>query len=109
MNFKKYQKLAHKTAIYPKIGKDFIYPALGLSGEIGELLNKIKKIFRDNNGKLTKEIEGAIKDELGDILWYLAEVSTSFGFSLEEIANLNIEKLQRRAKRNKIKGSGDKR
>ncbi len=109
MDFKTYQKLAHRTALYPKIGKSFVYPVLGLGGEVGELLNKVKKIFRDKKGRLTKEAKLAIKGELGDILWYVAEIATAFNFSLEEVAKENIEKLKDRAKRGKIKGEGDKR
>ena len=102
MEFIEYQKLAKKTAIYPKEFKVF-YPALGLSGEVGELNNKIKKIIRDKKDIDKKD---AVK-ELGDILWYVSALSSDLGLSLEYIANENIKKLKQRKKQNTIHGSGD--
>ncbi len=109
MHFKDYEKRASKTAQYPSIGKRYVYPALGLANESGEVLGKIKKIFRDHDGKLSKEYKQAIKDELGDVLWYLAMLSKDLGLELEDIAQANIKKLSSRAKRGKINGDGDKR
>jgi NTP pyrophosphatase (non-canonical NTP hydrolase) len=109
MTFKEYQELAKKTALYPIIGQSFIYPVLGLAGEAGEMANKIKKIFRDDNGVLTEERKKEISKELGDILWYVAQVSTDLGISLDEVAVANIEMLKSRQERNKIKGDGDNR
>ncbi len=109
MQFKDYQKKARKTAIYPKIGKSFVYPALGLAGEAGEVAEKIKKLFRDKNGKAGKAEKEEIKKELGDVLWYIANLAHEFGFSLEDVAKTNLEKLYSRKRRSKIKGSGDNR
>jgi NTP pyrophosphatase (non-canonical NTP hydrolase) len=109
LDFKNYQKLSRKTAIYPNKGKNFIYPTLGLVGEAGEVAEKVKKIIRDKNSKLDRETKEAIKKELGDVLWYLAQIATELNFSLEEIARINLEKLFSRKKRGKIKGSGDNR
>lgn len=109
MNFKEYQDKAHKTAIFPYIGRIKIYPLLGLNGEVGELTEKIKKVHRDKKGIYTEEDLDNIMKELGDILWYLSEVSTSLGISFDAIAELNIKKLKDRQKRGVLKGSGDER
>ncbi|PIP86900.1 hypothetical protein COW81_03160 [Candidatus Campbellbacteria bacterium CG22_combo_CG10-13_8_21_14_all_36_13] len=109
MNFKEYQKKSRETALYPNKGKNFIYPTLGLVGEAGEIAEKIKKVIRDNEGKIDKERREELKKELGDVLWYLAQISTELKLDLDDIAKLNIEKLQSRKKRGKIKGSGDNR
>ena len=108
-DFDKYQKECKKTAIYPGIGKNFIYPTLGLLGEAGELANKIKKVVRDDNGKLTSEKREEISHEMGDVMWYIAQLSTELGIKLSNIAAANIVKLSSRKKRNKIHGSGDNR
>ncbi|MDD2262832.1 MAG: nucleoside triphosphate pyrophosphohydrolase family protein [Clostridia bacterium] len=110
MNFKEYQQKAVSTAIYPRKHK-IIYPALGLGDEAGEVLGKIKKWLRGDDGKeaLTKERKLAIADEMGDVLWYLAVLSNDLKIPLEEIANNNLKKLKSRKDRGVIRGSGDKR
>jgi len=109
MDFDEYQKKARKTAIYPNIGNNFVYPTLGLAGEAGELANKVKKIIRDHDSKIKDEHKEDMKKELGDVLWYVAQTATEFKLSLEDIAKTNIEKLASRQERNKISGSGDDR
>lgn len=109
MNFDDYQKEAKKTAIYPNVGENFIYPTLGLAGEAGEIAEKIKKVLRDDGGKLTQEKKTELQKELGDILWYVAQLSTELGLSLSKIADKNLEKLSSRKKRGKLRGSGDNR
>ena len=109
MDFEEYQKKSRETALYPSIQEKYVYPALGLVNEAGEVAGKIKKIFRDNNGVLDEERKRVLKKELGDVLWYLAQISTDLGLSLDEIAKYNIEKLQSRKKRGTIKGDGDER
>jgi len=109
MNFEEYQKKSRKTAIYPNKGNNFIYPVLGLVGESGEVAEKIKKVIRDYNGVLNKKQRQEIKKELGDVLWYIAQIATELGLSLDEIAVFNIKKLESRKKRNKLHGSGDNR
>lgn len=74
MTFVEYQKQARSTAIYKNIGKDKRYPLLGLIGETGEVAEKIKKIMRDDNHIITEEKKQAINKELGDVLWYLANI-----------------------------------
>lgn len=109
MNFEEYQQLARKTAVYPKIGENFIYPTLGLVGEAGEIAEKIKKVIRDNNEVLDEERKQMLKKELGDVLWYLAQLSTELGLSLDEVASFNIEKLSSRQERGTLHGDGDNR
>jgi NTP pyrophosphatase (non-canonical NTP hydrolase) len=109
MDLDEYQKQARATARYPVIGHPVIYPALGLTNEAGEVAGKIKKIFRDKNGIIDEGDILALQSELGDVLWYLAQVSTELGLSLDEIAAHNIVKLQDRLSRGKIHGDGDER
>ncbi|MBI2046076.1 MAG: nucleoside triphosphate pyrophosphohydrolase family protein [Parcubacteria group bacterium] len=109
MTFDDYQKQSRDTAIYPKIGERYVYPALGLVNEAGEVAGKVKKIFRDEEGVVTEEKREDIKKELGDVLWYLAQIATEFDLSLKDIAAHNLEKLQSRKARGTIGGSGDNR
>ena len=109
MDFKTYQKEARKTAQYPNLGSNNIYPLLGLVGEAGEVAEKVKKVIRDKNGLFDDEAKDAIKKELGDVLWYLSNLCTEFNFSLNDVALLNLEKLKLRASTGKISGSGDDR
>ena len=102
MNFDEYQKFARSTAIYPDECK-VLYPALGLCGEAGEVAEKVKKNIRDG-----KSLDG-VGLELGDVLWYISALADDLGVTLEEVAKANIEKLQSRMERNKIKGDGDNR
>jgi len=109
MNFIEYQKEARKTAIYPNKGKNITYPALGLCGEAGEVAEKIKKIIRDCDGKISVKNRQSIHKELGDVLWYISNLATELDLNLDHIAQTNIEKLKDRKKRGKLKGSGDNR
>jgi NTP pyrophosphatase (non-canonical NTP hydrolase) len=107
MNFNEYQQKSRKTAVYPPIGHPVIYPTLGLVNEAGEVAGKIKKVFRDKDGQISEETRQALKAELGDVLWYLAQVSTELGLTLDEVAEANIAKLYNRLERGKIGGDGD--
>lgn len=109
MNFREYQEEAKKTALYPNVGDNYIYPVLGLVGEAGEVAEKIKKIIRDDEGVVSEEKKEEIKKELGDVLWYLSQLSSEFGLKLEDVASGNLKKLSSRLERNKVKGSGDNR
>lgn len=104
-----YQAGALKTVIYPDKWK-VIYPALGLGGEAGEFSGHVKKYFiRDGVGDLTEEEREVLKKELGDTLWYLALAAHDLGFTLEEVAQGNLDKLASRQKRGTLRGSGDNR
>lgn len=110
MKFNDYQKKSRETAAYPKIGgHGFLYPAIGLAGEAGELMNKIQKIYRDDKNKLTEVKKKEVAEELGDVLWYAAQLATELGIPFAEVAKNNMKKLQSRKKREKIGGSGDNR
>jgi NTP pyrophosphatase (non-canonical NTP hydrolase) len=109
MEFNEYQKLAIKTAIYPPVGKGYVYPTLGLAGEAGEVAERVKKIFRDHGGEMTPEDKELLVKELGDVLWYISAISHELEVSLEEVAKQNLIKLSDRKERNMIHGSGDKR
>ena len=110
MQFDEYQKKALTTALFPEKYK-IIYAAIGLGNESGEVLGKIKKWIRgdDGDGAMSEERRLALKDELGDVLWYLAVLADDLGFELSEIAEINVAKLTSRKERNVLKGDGDKR
>jgi len=171
MNVKEYQKEAIKFAAFgDKMGNEYL--ALGLSGEVGEVLNKLKKIIRDDGGQLKEDAARHIALEVGDVLWYVVTIahkekirlvftprkkevvslqdaikfgmevayqsvrtsddlvggrlnfptnrlyvicmmlellSNFAGYTLEEVAEMNIQKLTDRKNRGKIGGSGDDR
>lgn len=109
MEFNKYQEKSKRSAKYPDIGKNFVYPTLGLSGEAGEVAEKIKKVIRDKGGVIDGETKELIKKELGDVLWYVAQLATELGLSLDDVAEHNIKKLYDRMERDRISGSGDNR
>ncbi len=109
MKFSEYQEKSRVTALYPDKDNNFVYPTLGLVGESGEIAEKIKKVLRDNNGELTEDKKTEIGKELGDVLWYIAQLSTELDMNLDKIAQGNIEKLYSRLERGKIGGSGDNR
>ncbi len=108
MDFEKYQKESKKTAIYPERDR-FAYLSLGLAGEAGEVAEKFKKIIRDKGNELDEEDSKEIAKELGDVLWYVSQISTELDLDLGRVAENNLEKLFSRQKRNKLKGKGDNR
>jgi NTP pyrophosphatase (non-canonical NTP hydrolase) len=103
-----YQEAIKQFAIYPGAGKggfeEVNYLVLGLTSEAGEVAGKWKKFIRD--GKLDK---GSFVDEVGDVLWYLTQLASSAGISLEELAQANYDKLSKRKQTNTLGGSGDNR
>ena len=109
MNFSDYQTKSRVTAQYPSIGHPVIYPVLGLVNEAGEVAGKIKKVFRDKGGDINPETRQALESELGDVLWYLAQVCTELEISLDDVAGHNLAKLLDRQARGKIQGDGDNR
>lgn len=118
MTFNEYQAFTKTTAKYHEIfhrhfgaesGSEFLYGALGLNGEAGEIANKIKKLYRDRDGAVDDEFKDMIKKELGDVLWYVARISDDFGITLQEVAEGNVEKLSSRKERGTLHGDGDDR
>jgi NTP pyrophosphatase (non-canonical NTP hydrolase) len=96
MNFEDYQSEASQTAHYPRRMSNLEYPTLGLAGEAGEVANIVKKIQRDHGGVLNDEIRGKLKDELGDVLWYISACADELGLTLQGIAEYNVNKLAKR-------------
>lgn len=105
MDLNEYQRKARETAVYP-VQLGLIYSVLGLTGEAGELANKIKKTIRDG---ISGPSHSELVQELGDVLWYVAAVADNLGYDLETIAAKNLGKLSARADKGTLKGSGDER
>jgi NTP pyrophosphatase (non-canonical NTP hydrolase) len=106
MDLNDYQQAARRTAIYPEDHR-VVYPALGLASEAGEVAGKIKKVLRDQAGDFERAPLAAIKDELGDVLWYVAVLAGDLGLSLDDIAAANLAKLASREERGRLSGGGD--
>ncbi len=120
MDFKSYQEKSKETALYPKLmvapdsstpmhSLPFIYPAFGLCGEAGEVMEILKRVVRDHDMKITDDAKIALQKELGDVLWYLSQLCTELGLSLDDVAEKNIEKLQKRKVSNTLHGKGNER
>lgn len=109
MDLRTYQQRSRETARYPQVGSNPIYPTLGLCGEAGEVADKVKKVMRDRGGSFDAEVIDDLRLELGDVLWYVAQLATELQLDLAEIAEANLAKLASRAARNVIAGSGDRR
>lgn len=107
MEANEYQSRAISTAIYPDKGSNFVYPTLGLLGESGEVSEKVKKVIRDNEGVLTDPIRESIALELGDVCWYVASLAFELDYTLEEVFQMNLDKLSSRKERGVLGGSGD--
>ncbi len=108
MDLSDYQRQSRRTAEYPREAW-LAYPALGLAGEAGEVAEHAKKAIRDDAGKVSDERRATMSKELGDVLWYVAQLATELGLDLDEIAGQNLEKLFSRQQRGVLSGSGDDR
>lgn len=95
MKFDEYQKWTKTTAIYP-VEHALSYLSLGLTGEAGEVANKVKKVFRDSRVYTTNNEIDLIVDELGDILWYIAQLSNYLEVDFSRVVKVNKEKLNNR-------------
>ena len=113
MDFNEYQKESEKMALHPNAGDKLPHLALGIDGEAGQIADKIKKFIRDTHftfvTDLSLEQKMPLAVELGDVLWYISQLATELGFTLEQIAEMNIEKLYSRMDREQLGGSGDNR
>ena len=111
MPFNYYQESTSKTAIYPKKTEmeAITYCTLGLASEAAEICGKLKKVMRDDNSVLTEDRKKAIVDEIGDVLWYVSELCTNLGVTMETVAQRNLSKLQKRKDSGTLKGDGDNR
>ena len=99
MTLNEYQQHALETAIYPE-NRRIIYPTLGLTGEAGEV---------DGHEEFSDEKRLEIVKEIGDVLWYCATLSRDLGYELDDVAQMNVDKLRSRMQRHIISGSGDNR
>jgi NTP pyrophosphatase (non-canonical NTP hydrolase) len=110
MTFDEYQERAHQTSKDTVIGGDkLLYPVLGLAGEVGEIVDKVKKLYRDHDGYMTHAQRVELAKEGGDLLWYIAEICTQLEINFSFVAESNLKKLADRADRGVIGGSGDNR
>ena len=117
LELNEYQKKAHETANYPEgcVGginanhTSWLYPALGLAEEAGEVAGKYAKAIRDEGGVISEERKAAIVKELGDVMWFVAELATCLEVDLDLVAEINLQKLASRQARGKINGDGDDR
>ena len=107
-SFGEYQEQAKVTAVFTH-DRALEYLALGLTSEAGEVAGKVKKIIRDHDSVLTRELRDDLASEVGDVLWYVAVLAGHLGFDLSDVADLNIRKLQDRQARGVLGGSGDDR
>jgi NTP pyrophosphatase (non-canonical NTP hydrolase) len=108
MELSEYQALSRRTAEYPRDAW-LAYPALGLAGEAGEVAEHAKKAIRDDGGEVSDERRTAMSKELGDVLWYVAQLASELGLELEDVAQANLDKLLSRQQRGVLSGSGDDR
>lgn len=113
MKFDKYQEQAAEFDLFETSvdlkSPGFLEKVLGIAGEAGEVTDKVKKIIRDKGGYASEEDRMEIAKELGDVLWYVANVARYLDVSLSDIAEGNVAKLSSRKKRNKLHGEGDNR
>ena len=110
MDFDEYQSEAETTAIFPDELPEFVetgqvYTVLGASGETGEIQEKLKKAIREDDPSYIDDM----RDEVGDVVWYLSQICEEFGWSMEQIAEENLAKLQDREERGQLTGEGDDR
>jgi len=108
-NFDVYQQESRKTWNEIPMDHSIVYPTMGMVNEAGEVAGKVQKIFRDRGGEITVVDREALKQELGDVLWYMAQICTELNLSLQEVAEANLTKLFSRLERGQIKGDGDNR
>ena len=112
MTLDEYQVQARSTAIYPEEAR-VLYPTLKLAGEAGEVAEKLGKLMRDEGlrpgGQLDNAQRDALAKEIGDVLWYVANLAADLGLSLEAIGRTNLDKLASRRDRGVLGGSGDER
>lgn len=111
MTFSDYQHESRQTAIYTSrnVGNHLAYLALGVTGEAGEMADKVKKLLRDQEGAMSTEWKEAFIKECGDVLWYLAQCATELGVDFEHVAETNLQKIKDRKARQQISGEGDSR
>lgn len=109
-NIDEYQERASETSIFPDelpewLDAGVVYTAMGLAGEAGEVLEKVKKAIREDDKEYIEEA----KDELGDTTWYASQFAEETGEQLSDIMQDNLDKLEDRKDRDVLEGQGDNR
>lgn len=114
MTFDEYQDIAITTDTFG--GKmnaptdlGFLEKAFGLSGEAGEVAEKLKRIYREKNGQINDEDKAEIIKEFGDVLWYISALARYLDVPLSQVADRNLEKVLSRKQRGQTHGEGDNR
>lgn len=112
MTLDEYQTRARSTALYPESAR-VLYPTLKLAGEAGEVAEKLGKLMRDEGyvpgSALAPSQVEALTHELGDVLWYVANLAADLGLTLDDVGERNLAKLASRKERGVLHGSGDDR
>ncbi len=111
MEFNDYQKKSRVHAFYPNQNspESYQYLVLGLVGEAGELAEHYKHALRDDGGEITEDTRRLVSKELGDVLWYLANLAYELGYDFEDVAKSNLQKIEDRVKHGTLKGRGSDR
>ena len=105
MTIQEYEQFMSTSKVYDCL--PIIYPILGMNGEAGEAAEKVKKCLRDNNGIFGSQIKVDIMRELADVLWYIWATADDMGYTLEDVMEIGIEKVEKRQKTNTVHGNGD--
>lgn len=102
--FNEYLEFVKSMKVYPE-KHAIVYPALGMTGEAGEVAEKVKKWLRGD-----KELDKfELLKEASDVLWYITSLADDLGYTLQDLVDANVEKLSSRKERGVVKGSGDNR
>jgi len=113
MDFSEYQRRTADTDVgtsaQDNLKPGWMYYVLGIGGEAGEFLEKVKKLFRDHGGVVDEKFRAAVTKEIGDILWYMARLCYFIGIDFNNVALTNLAKLESRMERGKLHGDGDDR
>lgn len=111
MTLNEYQAFCLSTSEALGVNEDdrFIIASMGVVGEAGEVIEKVKKLLRDYNGVMTDDFKKGLVGEIGDVMWYCAVLSDEIGYDLCTVSQKNIDKLLSRLERGVIAGNGDNR
>lgn len=108
MDLVDFLKFAQTTAVYPKIGNNWQYTMIGLTGEVGKLANLLKKAIRDDGGVISNERKEKCISELSDIGWYFVMLCYELGINPNAVLEYGVNKLTNRVKTNTIHDTGDR-
>ncbi len=109
VDFDRYQAEVEGTLVAGEDCDTLEYSVMGLNEESGEVAGHWKKMMRDDSGEMTPERKALLIKELGDVMWYMSRTCQKLGVPMKDVAQINIEKLTKRAAEGKLHGSGDER